>query len=207
MGGHRARLLGQQTLWIIGVAICGLLRSADNGVAGKRLGCPGRNGAALLLRLPERRISTACRLIGDSAGNLYGTTNVGGSSYCFGGGCGTVFELSPPTTSGGTWAEKVLYSFTGGNDSGYLQAGLIADSAGNLYGTTYVGGASNNGTVFELTGMGFAVFAGTPGASNCHGQSVSALAKQYGGLDTAAAAFGYSSVAALQNAIAVYCGG
>jgi hypothetical protein len=62
-------------------------------------------------------------LIGDSAGNLYGTTNVGGSSYRFGGGCGTVFELSPPTASGGTWAERVLYSFTGGNDGGYPQAG------------------------------------------------------------------------------------
>jgi uncharacterized repeat protein (TIGR03803 family) len=113
-------------------------------------------------------------LIADSAGNLYGTTNVGGSSFCFGGGCGTVFELSPPTTTDGTWIQKVLYSFTGGNDGGYPQAGLIADSAGNLYGTTYVGGASNNGTVFELTGTGFAVFAGTPGMSNCHGQSVSA---------------------------------
>jgi YVTN family beta-propeller protein len=48
-------------------------------------------------------------------------------------------------------------------------------------------------------------FAGTPGKANCHGQSVSALARQYGGLDAAAAALGYSSVPVLQNAIAEHC--
>jgi YVTN family beta-propeller protein len=50
-------------------------------------------------------------------------------------------------------------------------------------------------------------FAGTPGYSNCYGQSVSALAKQFGGLNAAAAALGFSSVAVLQNAIMTYCGG
>jgi YVTN family beta-propeller protein len=50
-------------------------------------------------------------------------------------------------------------------------------------------------------------FAGTPGQPNCHGQSVSALAQQYGGLPSAAAALGYSSVQVLQNAIAEYCAG
>jgi len=49
-------------------------------------------------------------------------------------------------------------------------------------------------------------FAGTPGFSNCHGKSVSALAKQYGGLNSAAAALGFPSVAALQNAIMAFCG-
>lgn len=48
-------------------------------------------------------------------------------------------------------------------------------------------------------------FAGTPGKPNCHGQSVSALTQQYGGLPAAARALGYSSVQALQNAIAEYC--
>jgi YVTN family beta-propeller protein len=48
-------------------------------------------------------------------------------------------------------------------------------------------------------------FAGTPGEANCHGQSVSALARQYGGLNNAAAALGYRSVSALQNAIEDYC--
>ena len=49
-------------------------------------------------------------------------------------------------------------------------------------------------------------FAGTPGKANCHGQSVSALAKQYGGLNNAAAALRYPSVNALQNAIMEFCG-
>jgi YVTN family beta-propeller protein len=50
-------------------------------------------------------------------------------------------------------------------------------------------------------------FAGTPGKANCHGQSVSALAKQYGGLNAAASALGFSSIGALQNAILAFCGG
>jgi YVTN family beta-propeller protein len=48
-------------------------------------------------------------------------------------------------------------------------------------------------------------FAGTPGQANCDGKSVSALAKQFGVLEAAAAAFGYPSVQALQNAIRAFC--
>jgi hypothetical protein len=62
--------------------------------------------------------------------------------------------------------------------------------------------------VFEITGSGFVprvLFAGTPGKANCHGKSVSALAREYGGLNNAAAALGYPSVSALQNAIEDYC--
>jgi YVTN family beta-propeller protein len=50
-------------------------------------------------------------------------------------------------------------------------------------------------------------FAGTPEKANCYGQSVSALAQQYGGLNAAAAALGFSSVKKLQNAIMAFCGG
>ena len=50
-------------------------------------------------------------------------------------------------------------------------------------------------------------FALTPGFSNCHGQSVAALAQQFGGLDAAAAALGFSSVKALQKAITAFCRG
>ena len=62
--------------------------------------------------------------------------------------------------------------------------------------------------MFEITGSGFvppAVFAGIPGKPNCYGQSVSALTQQYGGLNNAAAALGYSSAKALQNTIQAYC--
>ncbi len=54
----------------------------------------------------------------------------------------------------GAWAAgkyKILYNFSGGSDGGYLDAGLIFDSSGNLYGTAYIGGAYGNGVVFELT--------------------------------------------------------
>jgi len=86
-------------------------------------------------------------LIFDAAGNLYGTTEYGGA---YGGG--TVFELLP--LAGGRWTEKILYSFKvrdGGKDGIYPWAGLIFDSAGNLYGTTLYGGPFSWGTVFELT--------------------------------------------------------
>jgi uncharacterized repeat protein (TIGR03803 family) len=91
----------------------------------------------------------------DAAGNLYGTTEYGGrgvSDFCLMGhppGCGTVFELSP--RPGGGWTESVLYSFTGAADGSQAFGTLISDSAGNLYGTTADGGSFGEGTVFELS--------------------------------------------------------
>jgi uncharacterized repeat protein (TIGR03803 family) len=63
-------------------------------------------------------------------------------------GPGTVFELTP--AGGGSWTEKVLYSFGNGTDGAYPEAGLILDAVGNLYGTTDEGGTYYSGTVFEL---------------------------------------------------------
>jgi hypothetical protein len=82
------------------------------------------------------------RLIFDSAGNIYGTTQDGGFY-----GEGTVFELVK-TANG--WRENVLYSFSadGGPQSPF--SGVTFDAAGNLYGTTYYGGTNHAGTVFEL---------------------------------------------------------
>jgi uncharacterized repeat protein (TIGR03803 family) len=96
-------------------------------------------------------------LIFDASGNLYGTTQYGGSGSCDDGqgvGCGVVFELTPKT--GGGWAEKILHNFNG-KDGAYPVAGLIFDASGNLYGTTTSGGGTSSeckfgcGTVFELT--------------------------------------------------------
>jgi uncharacterized repeat protein (TIGR03803 family) len=101
---------------------------------------------------PVSKFKTLCILPGytyaglalDSSGNLYGTTFDGGAY-----GEGTVFELS--RGSNGKWTERVLHDFEGGNDGEAPYASPIFDTAGNLYGTTRYGGASGNGTVFELT--------------------------------------------------------
>ena len=85
-------------------------------------------------------------LVFDSAGNLYGTTYAGGAHVR-----GTVFKL---TRSSNGWAESVLYSFTGGSDGGSPYNGVAFDSAGNLYGTTSVGGNSGYGTVYKLSPSG-----------------------------------------------------
>jgi uncharacterized repeat protein (TIGR03803 family) len=87
-------------------------------------------------------------LIFDAAGNLYGTTFVGGrSSSCYL-GCGTVFQLTPGAN--GRWAERVLYSFSGKDGTGPTGS-LIFDAKGNLYGNTNTGGTYGRGTVFRLS--------------------------------------------------------
>lgn len=88
-------------------------------------------------------------LIRDWQGNLYGMTYNGGNlSDCGGQGCGVVFKLDRAGN------ESVLYSFTGGNDGGEPQAGVIRDEAGNLYGTASLGGAGGAGVVFKLETSG-----------------------------------------------------
>jgi uncharacterized repeat protein (TIGR03803 family) len=98
----------------------------------------------------------AAGLIFDQSGNLYGTTEIGGTlgAAC---GCGTIFELSP--SSGGTWTETLLHRFSDSHGDGALPlAGLIFDQMGNLYGTTAYGGdhglicgPQGCGMVFELS--------------------------------------------------------
>jgi uncharacterized repeat protein (TIGR03803 family) len=143
-------------------------------------------------------------LLADASGNLFGTTSGGGSAYPD----GTVFKIAK-IHNGYSSTPTIIVGFD--KTSGATPfAGLITDAKGDLFGTTINGGASNDGAVFEVTGSGFVplpVFAGIPGQSNCHGQSVSALAQQYSGLAAAAAALGYSSVPVLQNDIAAYCAG
>ena len=79
----------------------------------------------------------------DAAGNLYGTSAAGGERDY-----GTVYRLAP---SGSGWTETVLYAFQDGTDGGIPIGGVVFDNAGNLYGTTIIGGSSAAGTIFELS--------------------------------------------------------
>jgi uncharacterized repeat protein (TIGR03803 family) len=91
--------------------------------------------------------------IRDAAGNLYGTTMHGGGGTECGAGCGTVWELSPPSWNTQGWTEHILHAFgvTKG-DGGFPGLGqLTLDALGNLYGTTESGGPLLAGTVFKLT--------------------------------------------------------
>jgi uncharacterized repeat protein (TIGR03803 family) len=128
---------------------------------------PARNGAwteTLLYSFTSTNGDGAfpySNLIFDSGGNLYGTTSQGGVSgkcqYAQSSTCGTVFELTPG--SAGAWTERVIHSFKGyKSDGANPAAGLVIDTQGNLYGTTYFGGDVLNtdyefgpGTVFELS--------------------------------------------------------
>ncbi len=94
-------------------------------------------------------------VVRDAAGNLFGTSLNGGTGsnsncnlYGQTSTCGTAYKID---TSG---KETVLYDFTGGTDGGLPYANVILDSAGNLYGTTYVGGANGDGAVFKLDTSG-----------------------------------------------------
>jgi uncharacterized repeat protein (TIGR03803 family) len=82
----------------------------------------------------------------DGAGHIFGTTFFGGNHAQ-----GVVYKLA---RQNGGWTESVLYPFTGGNDGGNPYSSIIFDKAGKLYGTTYVGGAHRNGTVFQLRSSG-----------------------------------------------------
>jgi uncharacterized repeat protein (TIGR03803 family) len=92
-----------------------------------------------------------------AGGVLYATTD--GPPYRAtapsGIGRGTVFSVTPPTSSGGSWTETVLATFTGGSDGGFPNA-LVVGAGGTLFGTTYGGGVdgcttSGCGTVYSLT--------------------------------------------------------
>jgi uncharacterized repeat protein (TIGR03803 family) len=83
-------------------------------------------------------------VIFDQAGNIYDVTYDGGPGP---GGLGTVYELA---RSGSGWMESVLYGFPGRGNDGIFPGAVTLDNAGNLYGTTFNGGLSNDGTVFEL---------------------------------------------------------
>jgi uncharacterized repeat protein (TIGR03803 family) len=89
-------------------------------------------------------------LVADSAGRLYGTTQFGGQF-----GFGSVFRLTPPAKGSKVWTEDILYSFDNGNDEGNdPKGGILIGAAGELYGTTVIGGTNGSGTVYRLDSSG-----------------------------------------------------
>lgn len=88
-------------------------------------------------QLPETQ------LVGDAAGNLYGTTYQGGAN-----GFGTVYKLSPPAGGNGAWTETILYDFRYGNTA---SSALVMGSSSQLFGTGSDGGIDNEGNIFRLT--------------------------------------------------------
>jgi uncharacterized repeat protein (TIGR03803 family) len=95
---------------------------------------------------PNRGPLSAGTLLAGNNGVLYGTQKYGGSPA----NAGAVFQLTPPARHG-AWTETTIYRFAGGSDGLYPFAGVIADAAGNLYGTTAGDGQTDLGTVFQLT--------------------------------------------------------
>jgi uncharacterized repeat protein (TIGR03803 family) len=82
----------------------------------------------------------------DVHGNVYGTTNSGGSDN----GGGTAFMLTPESDA--SWKETILHSFAAESQDGWgPAAGMTIDGKGNLYGTTEYGGEYGYGTVFRLS--------------------------------------------------------
>jgi uncharacterized repeat protein (TIGR03803 family) len=150
-------------------------------------------------------------LVMDSSGNLYGTTVYGGVGYtgAFGTGYGTAFEVAHDSS-----AITTLASFNG-TDGENAYAGLILDSSGNLYGTAAGGGASGDGTVFELapgssTVTTLASFNGTDGetplagllmdsSGNLYGTTVTGGATNYGTVFEVAQGSGTITALALFN--------
>jgi hypothetical protein len=109
------------------------------------------------------------------------------------------------TRSGGVWSQQgPKLVGTGAVFNAYQGLSVSLSGDGN---TAIVGGPVDNGGTGAAWVFAQPVFAGTPGKANCHGQSVSALARQFGGLNNAAADLGYSSVSALQSAVMKYCEG
>ncbi len=126
-------------------------------------------------------------VIEDASGNFYGTTVIGGGSWCIeeGSHCGIVFKVD----SAGD--ETILYSFTGGSDGGDAYAGLVQDANGNLYGTTTFAGSgkgcySNDGcgTIFKLDTSGMLTvlhsFTGKDGCGSAAGLIINAAGILYG---------------------------
>lgn len=123
-----------------GAAVVGLSQAAEAATLKTLFNFNGTNGA-----YPYAAV------VMDRSGNLYGTTPNGGSSTACGSrGCGTVFKLTPPLPGTTAWTRKTLIDFDRTSGTSPYDH-LVIDRSGNLYGTTFAGGTTDQGTVFRLT--------------------------------------------------------
>jgi uncharacterized repeat protein (TIGR03803 family) len=120
----------------------------------------------------------------DSRGNLYGTAVTGGSGGCEG-GCGVVYKL---TNSGGTWRQRVIHAFTGGDDGSGPGARVTVDRNGNIYGMTPTGGTYGLGTIYKIHRTDFQVIhsftGGADGSSGSAGRMLLRNGRLYGAATT-----------------------
>jgi uncharacterized repeat protein (TIGR03803 family) len=148
------------------------------------------------LTVPAGGSAPGSGVVGDSAGNLYGTTVFGGIGSCIDdlpGGCGVLYKLD----SAGHYT--VLHRFTGGADGGAPEAGVILDSAGNLYGTTNEGGPANAGVVYKLDAAGnFTVLHTFTGGAGGSGPQAGVIRDSEGNL------YGTTAYGGIANAGVVY---
>jgi len=146
-----------------------------------------------------------------------GFFSAGGNAFLGGTGGGAFPDLAGGSVGGGFGGGGGGAARGGGGGGGYSGgsggSGGLAGAGPGGGGGSFDAGTDQVLVADMQTGNGEVVitavppvFAGTPGKANCHGQSVSALAKQYGGLNAAATALGFDSVDALQNAIVAFCG-
>jgi hypothetical protein len=116
------------------------------------ISCPWIKTTLYRFSGPDGQIPGSGDLVFDQGGNIYGTTVAGGSGLW-----GTVYKL---TRANGQWMESALYNFTGQGDGGNPVGGLTFDRAGNLWGTTVLGGLNSlpdfygPGVLYELTPTG-----------------------------------------------------
>ncbi len=168
LAGHPSRTAGQTlaNLWVFGSGggqayfpFESLVQATDGNFYGT-LGSGGASNDGAVFRITPSGTLTnlhsftgsdgafpAAELVQGSDGNFYGTAAAGGTSTNCGGGCGTVFQITPTGTL------TNLHSFTG-LDGYNPQAALVEGSNGNFYGTTYSGGANGSGTVFMISTTG-----------------------------------------------------
>jgi hypothetical protein len=197
-----------------GGAIFGQFGMPSHGVPGGA-GLTGQDGGSHSPDDPGGVDGNGGAAVGGGGGG--GFFSAGGSSFCTGTGGGAFPDLTGGTGGGFGGGGGACNGFGGGGGGG----GGYSGGAGGDWHTVEIapglGGGSFDAGIDQILAAGVqagdgevvitlvAPLAGTPRKANCHGHSISALAKQYGGLDKAAPALGFSSGAALQAAILEFC--